>query len=263
MMWAGYPTRPPWRGTRLLAGYALALAIALGHSAARAADEEPEAACGVPVELLQHNPPLPNSARALASGRLVIVVWGTRSSTDGSSGTEQAYPQHLRASLKRRFPAADIRIEVVSQPGHTAAQMLRNIAAVQAFRPDLVIWQTGSTDAARNAPLQEFGRSVARGLKRLREQGAEVMLMDMQYGPYAELLTNSKPYRGYLWLVSRQEDVGLMPRYQVMEHWAGQGRFDLAAEDRARQRANADAIHACLGDLLAWMVGDAVDRARP
>lgn len=257
----GHAARRPRRFVRRLT--AAMLAWSLGGVPALAAVEDAEVPCGVPTELLQHNPPLANSARALGDGRLVVAVWGTRSSTDGASGTDQAYPAHLRASLAQRFPAADIRVEVVSQPGQTAAQMLRNIGAVQALRPDLVIWQTGSADAARNASLQQFGRSVARGLERLRERGADVILMDMQYGPYTELLTNAKPYRGYLWWVSRQQDVGLMPRYQVMEHWSEQGRFDLSTEDRERQRANADAIHACLGEALGWMIAEGVERARP
>ncbi|THF61623.1 SGNH/GDSL hydrolase family protein [Pseudothauera rhizosphaerae] len=257
----GYAARPRRFVHRLIAA---ALACALGGAPASAAAEEAEAPpCGVPAELLQHNPPLANSARALGGGRLTVVVWGTRSSTDGASGTSQAYPAHLRASLARHYPSADIRVEVVSQPGHTAVRMLRNIGAVQALRPDLVIWQTGTADAVRNASLQQFGRAVARGLKSLRERGADVILMDMQYGPYTELLTNAKPYRGYLWWVSRRENVGLMPRYQVMEHWSEQGRFDLATEDRDLQRANADAIHACLGETLGWMIADAVERARP
>lgn len=265
---------PPFRARRrglaasvLLALTLLAAPAVAGDTERRGGDDSDivaEAPCGVPTALLRHNPPLAASGRALDRRRLQVVVWGTRSSTAaGTSGADQAYPNHLRDRLAERYPEADIRVELVSQPGLTAAQMLRGIGAVQALKPDLVIWQTGSTDAARGVPLQEFGRAVARGLATLRARGADVMLMDMQYGPYAELLTNSKPYRGYLWWVSREENVGLLPRYQVMEHWSEQGRFDLATDDRARQRANADAIHACLGDLLGWMIVDAVERARP
>lgn len=257
------PPLPRIRRHRL-AGVALVLALLAGP--AEAADNEvvAEAPCGVPTTLLLHNPPLVASGRALERGHLRVVVWGTRSSTAaGTSGDDQAYPSQLRERLAERYPEAEIRVDLVSQPGLTAAQMLRGISAVQALKPDLVIWQTGSTDAARGVPLQEFGRSVARGLSMLRARGADVMLMDMQYGPYTELLTNSKPYRGYLWWVSRQEDVGLLPRYQIMEHWSDQGRFDLATDDRNLQRANADAIHACLGDLFGWMIVDAVERARP
>ncbi|NMG33740.1 hypothetical protein GRF61_04660 [Azoarcus sp. TTM-91] len=242
----------------LVSGTACALA---GNDPAAAVVAE--APCGVPTGLLQHNPPLRNVAKALNGKRLKVLVWGTRSTAGaGTSGTDQAYPAHLRARLAERYPGVALEVEVLSQPGQTATQMVRGLQPeVIARKPDLVVWQTGSADAVRNTSLQEFGRAVSRALKTLRGRNIDVMLMDMQYGPYSDLLANFRPYRGYLWWASRQEDVALLPRYQIMELWEEQGRFDLGTEDRKLQRVNADAIHACLGDLLGWMVIDATERA--
>jgi acyl-CoA thioesterase I len=249
---------------RALAG---SLLLVFGISCAQAGNNPAaavvaEAPCGVPTDLLQHNPPLRNVAKALSEKRLKVLVWGTRSTGGaGTSGTDQAYPAHLRARLAERYPDVKLEVEVLSQPGQIATQMVRGLQPeVIARKPDLVVWQTGSADAVRNTSLQEFGRAVSRALRTLRGRNIDVMLMDMQYGPYSDLLANFRPYRGYLWWASRQEDVALLPRYQIMELWEEQGRFDLGTEDRKLQRVNADAIHACLGDLLGWMVIDAAER---
>jgi acyl-CoA thioesterase I len=240
---------------------AFALALTAPPATAQVLSELP---CGVPTTLVQHNPPLTRVARALDARKLRIVVWGTRSSVGGAtSGAGRAFPDQLRVLLAEHYPRTSVRIETVVQPGETAAQMLRQLnGKVLALKPDLVIWQTGSVDAARNVSLQEFGRAVSHGLHALRDGDTDVMLMDMQYGPHADLLADFDSHRGYLWSVSRREEVGLLPRYQIMELWSEQGRFDLATDNPAQQRANADAIHACLGELLEWMIVDAAERAR-
>lgn len=220
--------------------------------------------CGIDAGLLQQNPPLPRVAHALAAGRLHVVVLGT-GSTGGAGTSDRAlsYPQRLRERLQARYPEVELRLDVLVRPGQTATQMQREfVRGGPTATADLVIWQSGSVDAVRQAPLQHYGQAVSRGVAHLRRSGADVLLMDMQYGPYAELVANFRPYQGYLWWASRELGVGLVPRYQMMEAWSAEGRFDFASDDPQQQRATADAVHACLGGVLDWMIADGVGQAR-
>lgn len=238
---------------RLCAVVLLAALLAWGH--AKSADGADGAlACGVPAELLHHNPPLPRVRQALAAGRLHILILGTGSTAGaGTSSAAQAYPERLRQHLAAARPGLDLRIEIASYPGQTAPQLLHRLPILLRNPTDLVIWQTGSVDAMHKLSLQSFGQAISAGLRSIRQRGADVILMDMQYAPHSLLMGDLESYRSYLWWKSRQEEVGLLPRHQIMAQWFEEGRFDLATDQPELQRANADAIHDCLGQLLAHM----------
>jgi len=255
-----HPATPAPHLHRLCTGVLLALLPLAGTAAAGGT----ERACDVPAELLYHNPPLHRVHKALAEGRLDILILGTGSTAGaGTSDSQHAYPERLRQHLADAHPGLELHIQVASHPGQTAQQLQRILPTLLRHQTDLVIWQTGSADAARKLSLQSFGQAISTGLRSIRNRGADVILMDMQYAPYTLMMADFNSYRGYLWWKSRQEDVGLLPRYQIMEYWYEQGRFDLATDDPAQQRANADAIHDCLGQLLATMTTEGAAHAAP
>jgi len=246
--------RLPRRALLALTLWTALLAAAPG----RAAEEEATAPCDVPADLLQANLSLPNTAAALAGGELRIAIWRTQpalTTSDGSSPRD--YPEQLQDDLARQFPDTRVRVQVIEQPGRTAREMLRAIAALDASAPQLVIWQTGSVDALRNVSLQEFAHALSAGIGRLRAAGRDVMLMDLQYGPHSRLLTAADTYHRHLWWMARREDVPLIPRYDIMEDWEEDERFDLSAPDRSEQRRNARAIQRCMGDIIGWMIVNA------
>ena len=78
------------------------------------------------------------------------------------------------------------RIEVINKGigGETAAGTLARLDRdVLSFHPDLVIWQLGTNDALRNVDAKTFGAQAVEGIRRIRESGADLMLLEPQFLP--------------------------------------------------------------------------------
>lgn len=237
----------------LLARTALAEAVAL--------DER----CHAPDNLVYVDAPLSRLATRLKDDKAanVLVLGAGSAAGSGMSSPQRAYPSRLEHWLRAWFPEARVAVYTVAKRGATVASMLRSMASeVQAYKPALVIWQIGASDAANGVPISSFGRDLERGLDTLQRRGIDVVLMDMQYTPNVDLLTNASAYRAYMrWTAVRQE-VLLFRRYEVMEHWSQSDVFDFDLGPASRQVQEYEAAHDCVAALLARMIHDAVARAR-
>ncbi len=252
----------------MLGAFLLALLPVAGWAAPYAADDAGTSArCSVPDETALIDGPLPRLARALKSPTpLTIVVIGSGSAAgSGTSRKEAAFPARLETRFQKRFSQPQARLVVLAAMGQTAPSMYARIAKeILPLRPALVIWQTGSADAARGTPVMEFGQSLERGIGELREQGSDVLLIDSQFSPRASLLVNTDAYREAVRWNTRRFDVPLFKRYDTMQYWWSHDVFDLDAEDKAEQVANADRIHDCVAALLVRLIAHGVaNEGRP
>jgi len=195
---------------------------------------------------------LPRTAAALkANGPLKIVAIGS-SSTLGlwQSDPAMTYPGRLLSELKRLKP--DLRLDVVNS-GRNADTIPGNIARfdrdVLAHRPDLVIWQIGTNDVTwLQSPDGLTGR-IAEGIRLLKADGADVILMDQQYAPVILASQYSKMQRSIA-DAARQERVPLFSRFELMRRAmdAGLSMGALTAWDGLHTSA---AGYECTGRALA------------
>lgn len=209
--------------------------------------------CRVPDDTAMIDGPLPRLARRLKTGEpLTIVVMGSGSAAgSGTSRKEAAFPYRFEARFEKAFARPKTRLVVLAEMGQTAPSMHARIPKdVAPLKPALVIWQTGSADAARGIPVMEFGAALERGVGELRELGSDVLLVDSQFSPRASLLVNTDQYRETVRWVARRYDLPLFKRYDTMQYWWSNELFDLDAEGKADQLANADRIHDCVAALL-------------
>ena len=213
--------------------------------------------CSVPDDTAMIEAALPRLAKRLKSAEPVtVVVIGSGSAVgSGTSRKEAAFPFRFETRLQRTYPKPKIRMVVLAAMGQTAALSYARIAKeVLPQKPALVIWQTGSADAARGVPVMEFGTALERGIGELRDQGSDVLLVDSQYSPRASLLVNTDGYREAVRWNARRYDLPLFKRYDTMQYWWSHEVFDLDAEDKASQTENADRIHDCVAALLVRVV---------
>ncbi len=213
--------------------------------------------CEVPDDTAMTDGPLPRLARRLkAAEPLTIVVVGSGSAAgSGTTRVEASFPYRLMKRLESAYPKARTQLVVLARMGQTAPAMEARIAReVVPLHPALVIWQTGSADVARGIPVTEFGAALERGIAELQDQGSDVLLVDGQYSPRASLLINTDGYRETVRWNARRFDLPLFKRYDTMQYWWSNEVFDLDAEDKASQIANADRIHDCTGALLFRLI---------
>ena len=234
-------------GVTLLAGF---LTAGLAHA------EDPAQPCDVPAYLLSTDSPLPKVAEAVKNGQpLDILVVGSRSSTIATSEAS-AYPGRLQAALKEKLPGVTINLSLELQNGKTAEEVDAGLVKlVEAKRPTLVIWQTGTVDAMRSVDPDDFRGAIDEGVVALQNAGADVVLINLQYSPRTETMISVPPYLDNMRVVAQQHDVPLFDRFAIMRHWNELGDFDLFSATHGVDLAKR--VHACLGRALSKFVIDA------
>ena len=227
----------------------------LAAAPARAQNAAP-ANCEVPAYLLTTESPLPKVEDAVKGGRpLDILVVGSRSSTISTSEAS-AYPGRLQAMLKERLPKVTVNVSVELQIKKTAEEVAAGLVKlVEVKKPTLVIWQTGTYDAMRSIDPDDFRAAVGEGVVALKEAGADVVLMNLQYSPRTETMISAPPYLDNMRVVAQQHDVPLFDRFAIMRHWNDQGDFDLFSASHGLDLAKR--VHDCLGRALSKFVIDA------
>jgi len=233
------------------------LAACLAAAPARAGDTvEPAPPCDVPAYLLASESSLPKVTDAVKANKpLSVLVVGSRSST--IPGNEaSAYPAALQAALKEAFPAATIDLSVELQGKSTAEETAGTLVKlVEAKKPTLVIWQTGTVDAMRAVDPDDFRTAINEGVVALRDAGTYVVLVNLQYSPRTETMISAQPYLDNMKVVAQQHDVPLFDRFAIMKQWSDAGYFDLFSTSHGVDLAKK--VHACLGRALAKFVIDA------
>jgi hypothetical protein len=222
--------------------------------------EDAPAACEVPDSLLSSESALPKVAEAVKGGHpLDILVIGSRSSTiNTSDGT--AYPGRLQAILRERLPGVAVNLSVELQVKKTAEEMASSFAKlVEAKKPTLVIWQTGTVDAMRSVDPDDFRSAVDDGVVALQNAGADVVLINLQYSPRTETMISVPPYLDNMRMVAQQHDVPLFDRFAIMRQWNDSGSFDLFSASHGLELARR--VHDCLGRALSKFVIDAAHLA--
>jgi hypothetical protein len=222
--------------------------------------EDAPAACEVPDSLLSSESALPKVAEAVKGGHpLDILVIGSRSSTiNTSDGT--AYPGRLQAMLRERLPGVAVNLSVELQVKKTAEEMASSFAKlVEAKKPTLVIWQTGTVDAMRSVDPDDFRSAVDDGVVALQNAGADVVLINLQYSPRTETMISVPPYLDNMRMVAQQHDVPLFDRFAIMRQWNDSGSFDLFSASHGLELARR--VHDCLGRALSKFVIDAAHLA--
>ena len=234
----------------------------LAAPTARAGDAAPAApagppACELPSYLLTSESQLPKVADAVKAGKpLDILVIGSRSTTIPAS-EDSSYPARMQAILKDRLlPSEAVHVSVEIQSKKTAEEAAATfVKLLEAKRPTLVIWQTGTVDAIRAIDPDDFRGAVTEGVIALQKAGADVVLMNLQYSPRTETMISVPPYLDNLRVVAQEHDIPLFDRFAIMRQWNDQGQFDLFNPSRGTELAKQ--VHDCLGRALAQFVIDA------
>jgi lysophospholipase L1-like esterase len=231
------------------------LAAVMAWLAATAAAAAP---CEIPDYLLSGNNDLQRVAAAVKDNhRLTIAVVGTGSSAlAGPDGPPSAYPARLEAVLKERLPGVAVKVLALLRSRLTAQDLAQGMEKLLADeKPDLVIWQTGTTDAIRRIEPDDFRAALDEGIEILQKGGADVILMNMQYSPRTDMILTLGPYADTMRVAAQQHEVPLFDRLSIMRHWSDTGAFDLYAT--GKDNVLAFRVHDCIGRAMADVILDA------
>lgn len=214
--------------------------------------------------LTQLDAPITRVTKRLTAHEPITIVAVGSSSTAGSGATspDYAYPSRLGRELRQKFPRASISVINLGVNGQEAADMVARLDDVLAPNPDLVIWQVGTNTVLRGKSVPEVGDLLQSGIARIKERGADVLLIDPQFAPAVNAKPTVNDMVGLIGQVAKRTHVPLFRRYVAMRHWH---EDQAIAFDRF---ITADGLHmndwgyACFARLLADNIATTIARAR-
>lgn len=213
--------------------------------------------CTVSPVIYEYEPLMPRTVAALEKGDPVLIIAIGGASTRGRAAPleSQSWPARLGQELAARFPKAKVTVLNRGVARETAEQMMARFQRdALSLKPDLVIWETGTTDAVRSTDVDVFMDVLHGGVARLHAAKAEVMLMNPQFSRRSEFLVNFNRYTTILRGVADLNEVPLFPRHEIMRSWAESGVFDFGVIGQEQRRELAIRVYACIGRAVADMI---------
>jgi len=248
--------------TALVLAAAAATAALVPASAENAA--VPIASCTAPADLVRLANPLKRVAQRVAAGQPLTIVAIGSSSTAGAGASSPAmnYPSRLAVELQAIYPNLAIIVSNRGVNGEEAREMLARFDRdVFAQHPDLVLWQVGSNSVLRDRPLDEANTSLHDGLKRLREAGPDVVLINPQYAPKVITKHDVDGMVDLIHLTAKETNVDLFERFAVMRYWRLTEDIPFSTFLSADELHMNDWSYGCVAKLLAGAIQDAAGRS--
>jgi acyl-CoA thioesterase-1 len=184
---------------------------------------------------------------------LTIVAMGSSSTQGvGASTPEASYPSRLEAELRDRFPDVEVRVLNRGIGGEDVSEELARFRRdVFAVHPDLVIWQVGTNAVLGRDELVDDKQSISHGVALIREQGIDLILMDLQYAPRVLARPAWSEMERIIGEIARRAHVGLFRRFEIMREWDHTRPFAPAEMIGPDGLHMTDASYGCLASQLA------------
>ena len=215
--------------------------------------------CATPPSLSAIEATLDRSAvRVEQREPLTVVAMGSSSTQGvGASAPTMSYPSRLEQELKDRFPAVEIRVLNHGVGGQDVGEeILRLSKDVIAEHPELVIWQVGTNAVLRRDSLDADQKLIRRGVDLMKEEGIDVVLMDLQYAPRVLARPAWDEMERIIEEIAHRAHVGLFRRFQIMQEWDSRQQLAPAAMIGPDGLHMTDASYGCLAselaEALAW-----------
>jgi acyl-CoA thioesterase-1 len=248
------------------AGPALAVAATVAAAVPSAPRAEDAAAqtCTAPFELTRLVHPLKRVAHNIAAGQpLTIVAIGSSSTFGaGASSPDKSYPSQLAVEMHKLFPRLPITVLNRGVNGEESRDMLARFDRdVFGERPDLVIWQIGSNSVLRDRPIAEANVPLRDGLKRLREAGIDVILLNPQYAPKVFTKHDVDGMVDIIHQTAKEANVDLFERFAVMRYWHLTEGLPFSTFISPDELHMNDWGYGCVAQLLAGAIQEAATRS--
>lgn len=221
-------------------------------------------ACTAPADLTRLTHPLKRVAQKIAAGQPLTVVAIGSSSTfgAGASTPDRSYPSRLAVELRELLPRMTINVINRGVNGEESKDMLARFDRdVFAEKPDLVIWQVGSNSVLRDRPLGESNTNLREGLRRLREAGPDVVLINPQYAPKVITKHDVDGMVDLIELTAKQANVDLFERFAVMRYWRLTEDIPFSTFISSDELHMNDWSYGCVAKLLAGAIYEAGTRS--
>ncbi len=88
--------------------------------------------------------------------------------------------------------------------------------------PSVVVWQVGPADAIQDSGVEIFQEALRQGIGAVQAAGADVVLIDLPYGPEPYRYKALREYQNAIVATAREMNIGLISIYSRMaRHFSG------------------------------------------
>lgn len=223
----------------------------------------PAPRCTIYKDIAKLDYPLTRTSRRLAAGEPLRVVAIGSSSTAGAGASSQAatYPSRLAVELEELFPSIAVTMVNQGVGGETAKEMVARFdRTVFAEDPDIVLWQVGTNTVLHGDPFVPTTVLIAEGVKRLRERGIDVVLMDSQYAPKVIAKPNIEAMIVFMARTAKEQNVNLFRRFTLMRRWVEVERIPFATFVSRDLLHMNDWSYRCVAKVFAAAIHEAATR---
>jgi lysophospholipase L1-like esterase len=241
---------------------AAAVGLVLAQPAAQA-QQTPPYQCRVHPDLARLDLPLKRTGRHVSAGEPLKIVAIGSSSTQGVGASSPAatYPARLEVELKRLFPANAVTVVNRGVGGEEARDMLKRLdTQVFAEKPDLVLWQVGTNAVLRDHPLPPAERQIGEGVRRMKEAGTDVVLIDPQFAPRVISRPETPGMVALLAHAAKEYNVDIFRRYELMRRWVEDEGIPFTTFISSDRLHMNDWSYRCVAKVLSVAIAGAVDR---
>jgi lysophospholipase L1-like esterase len=211
--------------------------------------------CQSPGVTVSVNRPLPNTQRALKKRKTLKILAIGASGSGGTDEPEAGYHDVIEVALEKKLTGIDVQIierGVSGELTRDAALRLQNEVALN--DPDLVLWQTGTSDAFARIPVDEFTVSLTKAIRWLKTHSVDVVLVGQHYVYTLRKDRHYQAIRGALRRVSKTEKVLRIGRYEAMR--------TIVKSQRAHGQLNEFALteegYSCLAEYVVRAITSSV-----
>jgi acyl-CoA thioesterase-1 len=199
-------------------------------------------------------------ARLRSKQTLTIVTFGSSSTSGlGTLSADRTFPDVMKQELSRLRPSAQIEVINSGRIFDTIPGNIRRLQAdVLRHKPDLVVWQLGTNDVVWRGVVENARELLIAGVRHLKANNADVVLMDLQYAPIVRALARHSQMQTIITDVAREERVGLFPRFLLMKRAIDAGVTGIVSWDMLH---NSAAGYNCIGRALGQMIVVAAERS--
>jgi len=200
---------------------------------------------------------LPNLAKALRENRTIRVLSIGASAYAGWDRKRGSYHRIIEHLLERTFKGLDVKIIDRGFSGELARSVAERLEVEVALtNPDLVLWQTGTSDAMARIPVDEFKETLTDMVRWLKEHNVDVVLVGLQYTRGVAGDAHYQALRTAVKEVAEAEKVLRVGRYEAMEI------IDRAHAAKGQTGTNdlvvAETGYACMAEFVARAISTAV-----
>ncbi len=169
--------------------------------------------------------------------------------------TETAFPLQMAENLRAAIPGLTVKMTVRGGRGMQASDMLDIIRTeLKTTHYDMVIWQTGTVEAAHNVPTGSFYQTLSDGSALIAASGADLVLVDPQFSRFLHAAADVDPYSQTLHEIAAHPGAVLFHRFDLMRFWSNEGQIDMERTPRAQRLKTVEQLHSCLGQALARFI---------